>query len=431
MAFNSMEIQGTARSSAGRTNDEFISTSAKDVEVVTWMNNCFREAARKGASDVHFDDQAKHCLVRMRMRGELHEFARLTPDFVREVDRKIRARCRLSLIETQAPQDGKFSMEVDDRIVEYRTSILPLDKGQSIVCRLLDKNENLSRLDEMEMPEDIRGALLRIITQPQGLLVVTGPTGSGKTTTLYGILLQLIDPAVKIITVEDPVEYRVEGLTQAQVNQKLTFAKALKAILRQDPDVILVGEVRDAETAGIAAQSALTGHMVLTTLHTNSAVMTLSRLLDLEVDPNVLSAAMGGFLAQRLVRALCDQCRIPTPLTPELRKLIAKSGVPAEVIDTHSSIFKHNPDGCERCKGGWAGRKGIFELVLPTKEVRAAIDESSLEQLTRAAQVQPQYRSLAYDAMLNVLRGTTTLGEALEVTGSDVLSTDSHHDSPH
>lgn len=419
------------RNAAGRTNDEFLSTSAKDAPVVTWMNECFRDAARRGASDVHFDDQAKDCVVRMRMRGELHEIARLTPEFVREVDKKIRAKCRLSLIETQAPQDGKFAMEVDGRTVEFRTSILPLDRGQSIVCRLLDKNENLSRLDEMDMPEDIRAALQRIVKQPQGLLVVTGPTGSGKTTTLYGILLQLISPAVKIITVEDPVEYRFEGLTQAQVNQKLTFAKALKAILRQDPDVILVGEVRDAETAGIAAQSALTGHIVLTTMHTNSAVMTLSRFLDLDVDPNVLSAAMGGFLAQRLVRALCHQCRVPTPLTPEMGKIIAKSGVPQSVIDSHSSIYMRNSHGCEHCKSGWAGRTGIFELVLPTKAVREAIDESSLEQLTRAAEMQPQYRSLAHDAMLNVLRGTTTLGEALEVTGRDVFSNDSHHDTPH
>ncbi|WP_234366901.1 GspE/PulE family protein, partial [Francisella tularensis] len=172
------------------------------------------------------------------------------------------------MIETQAPQDGKFEMSVDGRNVEFRVSILPLARGQSIVCRLLDKSENLTPLSKMEMPADIHAALQRVISQPQGMLMVTGPTGSGKTTTLYGVLLQLIKPAVKIITIEDPVEYRIEGLTQAQVNPKLTFAKALKAMLRQDPDVILVGEIRDDETAGIAAQSALTGHLVLTTLHT-------------------------------------------------------------------------------------------------------------------------------------------------------------------
>jgi general secretion pathway protein E len=273
----------------------------------------------------------------------------------------------------------------------------------------------------MEMPADIHAALQRVISQPQGMLMVTGPTGSGKTTTLYGVLLQLIKPAVKIITIEDPVEYRIEGLTQAQVNPKLTFAKALKAMLRQDPDVILVGEIRDDETAGIAAQSALTGHLVLTTLHTNSALMTLSRMLDLKVDPNVLAASMGGILAQRLVRRLCQHCRLGAPLTHEVAKLIEKSGVPAETISAHSSLYTHNPHGCEHCKSGWSGRKGIYELLLPTQAVRLAIEESSLKDLARAAETQPQYRTLLHDAMLNVLSGDTSLAEALDVTGREVL----------
>jgi len=400
---------------------EFISTSSKDAPIAAYMNDLFREAARRGASDVHFDDQESDCLVRFRLRGELQEEGRLTLAIGREVDRKIRSRCRFSLIETQAPQDGKFEMSVDGRNVEFRVSILPLARGQSIVCRLLDKSENLTPLSKMEMPADIHAALQRVISQPQGMLMVTGPTGSGKTTTLYGVLLQLIKPAVKIITIEDPVEYRIEGLTQAQVNPKLAFAKALKAMLRQDPDVILVGEIRDDETAGIAAQSALTGHLVLTTLHTNSALMTLSRMLDLKVDPNVLAASMGGILAQRLVRRLCQHCRLAAPLTHEVAKLIEKSGVPAETISAHSSLYTHNPHGCEHCKSGWSGRKGIYELLLPTQAVRLAIEESSLKDLARAAETQPQYRTLLHDAMLNVLSGDTSLAEALDVTGREVL----------
>ena len=418
---NSSSSQGAAPPAAGRTPTEFISTSSKDAPVAAYLNNLFRDAARRGASDVHFDDQATACVIRMRLRGELQEVDRTALTFSRDVDRKIRSKCGFALVDTQAPQDGKFMMDVDGRAVEFRVSILPLDRGQSIVCRLLDKNENLSPLAEMDMPADIQSALQRIISQPQGLLVVTGPTGSGKTTTLYGLLLQLINPAIKIITIEDPVEYRFEGLTQAQVNLKLTFAKALRAMLRQDPDVILVGEVRDAETAGIAAQSALTGHIVLTTLHANSALMTLSRMLDLKVDPNVLAAAMGGFLAQRLVRSLCQHCRIQTPLTHEAAKIIEKTGVPAEQIAAHSSVYLHNSHGCEHCKNGWSGRKGIYELLLPTSAVRLAIEESSLKDLTRAAEMQPQYRTLAHDAMLNVLNGATSLAEAMDVTGFEVL----------
>lgn len=400
---------------------EFISTSSKDAPVADFLNNLFREAARRGASDVHFDDCADDCVIRLRLRGELHEYARVSLEVSMEIDKKIRSKCGFSLIEKQAPMDGKFTMDVDGTDVEHRVSILPLDRGQSIVCRLLDSNANLTPLTQMEMPEDIRAALLRIIAQPQGLVLVTGPTGSGKTTTLYGMLLHLITPQVKIITIEDPVEYRIPGLTQAQVNQQLTFAKGLKAILRQDPDAALVGEIRDKETANIAAQASLTGHIVLSTLHTNSAVITLPRMLDLEVDPNILSASMGGFMAQRLVRRLCKHCRIPMPMTHEIASIITHKGVPPPMIENLDHIYTHDHHGCEHCKAGWSGRAAIFELILPSPEVRLAIEEADTKGLASAARLQPQYRTLEHDAMLNVIYGVTSLGEALAVTGSALL----------
>ena len=400
---------------------EFISTNAKDAPVADFLNALFRDAARQGASDVHFDDCADECVIRLRLRGELHEYARVPLETSMEIDKKIRSKCSFSLVEKQAPMDGKFTMDVDGSEVEHRVSILPLDRGQSIVCRLLDSNANLTPLSEMEMPDDIRAALLRMVAQPQGLILVTGPTGSGKTTTLYGILLHLVTPQVKIITIEDPVEYRIPGLTQAQVNQQLTFAKGLKAILRQDPDAALVGEIRDKETANIAAQASLTGHIVLSMLHTNSAVITLPRMLDLEVDPNVLAASMGGFMAQRLVRRLCSHCRVPVPITHEVASIITKKGVPHEAVNAITHTYTHNHHGCEHCKAGWSGRTAIFELILPSPEVRLAIEEADTKGFASAARMQPQYRTLEHDAMLKVIDGVTSLGEALAVTGSTLI----------
>lgn len=400
---------------------EFISTSNKDAPVAKFLNELFREAARRGASDVHFDDCADDCVIRLRLRGELHEYARVSLETSMEIDKKIRSKCGFSLVEKQAPMDGKFTMDVDGSEVEHRVSILPLDRGQSIVCRLLDSNANLTPLSEMVMPDDIRAALLRMVAQPQGLILVTGPTGSGKTTTLYGMLLHLVTPQVKIITIEDPVEYRIPGLTQAQVNQQLTFAKGLKAILRQDPDAALVGEIRDKETANIAAQASLTGHIVLSTLHTNSAVITLPRMLDLEVDPNVLAASMGGFMAQRLVRRLCPHCRIPVPMTHEVASIITHKGVPEEALANVTHTYTHDHHGCEHCKAGWSGRTAIFELILPSPEVRLAIEEANTKAFASAARLQPQYRTLEHDAMLQVLNGVTSVGEALAVTGSTLL----------
>ncbi len=396
--------------------NEFISTSNTDAQAVQYLNELFRKAAREGYSDVHLEDVEQGCQIRVRKRGEMVILDHVNANFSREFDNKIRMKCKLSIVERMTPLDGKFRFEVDGRFVDVRVSILPLAHGQSIVCRLLDQMSNLIQLDDIDMPEDIRGAILHIISQPQGLFLVTGPTGSGKTTSLYGILQQLNTTSKKIITIEDPVEYRIAGINQAQTNNKLTFAGALKSILRQDPDIILVGEIRDSETARIATQAALTGHIVLSTLHTNNAIVTLSRMLDLDVDPNALSTAMSGFMAQRLVRSLCPFCRKPTPVTEYAKHQMASHGIDLTEIDENAVIYE--PVGCDHCIDGWSGRIPIFEMVISTHDVRFAIEKADIKALSRAASQQPQYRTLGNHAMRLVIDGKTSLIEALVVAGS-------------
>lgn len=407
---------GRVHQEIAKEPNEFISTSSSDAVAVRYLNDLFRKAAREGFSDVHFEDVEDGCVIRVRQRGEMQVLDKVSMNYSRDFDAKIRMKCKLSIVDRMTPLDGKFRFEVDNRFVDVRVSILPLAQGQSIVCRLLDQMANLIKLDEIPMPENIRAAINHIISQPQGLFLVTGPTGSGKTTTLYGILQKLNKPEVKIITAEDPVEYRLAGINQSQMNNKLTFAGALKAMLRQDPDIILVGEIRDSDTARIATQAALTGHIVLSTLHTNTALVTLNRMLDLDVDPHALAAAMGGFMAQRLVRRLCPHCRQAVPINEYARQQLLSAGIEREVLDRHEVIYE--PCGCPQCSEGWTGRLPVFELVTSTPEVRLAIEEGDLKALERAAKMQPQYRSLVAHAAELVLAGLTSLNESLAVTGS-------------
>lgn len=399
----------------------FISTGGNDKKAVDYLNELFPRAAREGVSDVHFEDSGDNCFIRFRNRGVLEIVDVVSRQLSADFNAKIRMKSKMSLVERMAPLDGKFAFAVDGRVVDVRVSVLPLGSGESVVCRLLDQSAHLVTLDELKMPEDIRSAIRHVISQPQGLFLVTGPTGSGKTTTLYGILKQINSPAVKTMTIEDPIEFRIQGIVQAATNLKLTFARALRAMLRQDPDVILVGEIRDEETAGLATQAALTGHIVLSTLHANSATVTLNRMLDLEVDPNALSAALGGFLAQRLVRTLCPHCRQEQPLDGYIRSQIIEAGVSEQEIDAIGLIYTNNPSGCSHCHDGWLSRTPVFEIILATPEVRIAVEHGDLKALKAAAALQPQYRTLSHDAYRLVARGITSVGEAMAVTGSAMV----------
>lgn len=405
-----------------REPPEFISTSATDAAAVRYLNDLFQRAAREGVSDVHLEERDDICLIRFRRHGEMEDIDRAPMQYARDFDAKIRMKCKLSLEERMIPLDGKFRFAVDEREVDVRVSILPLSHGQSIVCRLLDHQVNLISLDEIAMPDPVRAQIRHLVEQPQGLFLVTGPTGSGKTTTLYGILQYLNTPTIKILTVEDPVEYRIASINQAQVNQKLTFASALKSMLRQDPDIILVGEIRDSDTARIATQAALTGHVVLSTLHANTALLTLNRLLDLDVDPHALSAAISGFMAQRLVRQLCPHCRQSVALDEFAIKQMLHAGIPEARLADRPAIYQ--PGRCHQCRDGWSCRLPVIELVVATPAVRSAVESSDLKMLERAARAQPQYRSLGQHAMELVLEGKTSLAEAMAVTGSALVQLD-------
>lgn len=354
-------------------------------------------------------------IVRFRHNGDLQAVRRVGLEMASSFNDKIRMKARFSMVERQLPHDGKirFKSLQSGKIVDLRISVLPTTHGDSIVCRVLDGAKNLQTLDQIEMDADIKEAMREVISKPQGLFLVTGPTGSGKTTTLYGVILTLRSPLNKINTVEDPVEYQLEGICQSEVNLKMGFAEALRSMLRQDPDVILVGEIRDGETASVAVQAALTGHIVLSTLHTNSALITLSRLLDLRVNPNALAAALGGVCAQRLIPILCEHCREPYVPDEFESSQFARHGV-----DVPSHIFRAHAEGCEHCIAGYRSRKAVIEMFTATPAVRLAIEASDIHALRRAVEEQPYYRTLQSAAMREVAGGVTSFEGANRAVGT-------------
>ena len=265
-----------------------------------------------GASDIHFEPYEDETIVRLRMDGELHDYIKISPAKYGEVVSRIKVMANLNVAEKRIPQDGKFHIKVAQKDYDVRVSVVPTVFGERIVLRILDKSGKLLTLEELGLSKEDLKKVERLISKPYGMILVTGPTGAGKSTTLYAMLLKLKNPRRNIITIEDPVEYQIKGISQIQVNPKvgLTFSAGLRSILRQDPDVIMVGEIRDSETAQIAVQSALTGHLVLSTLHTNDAPSAVTRLKDMEIEPFLIASALEGVIAQRLVRKICPHCRV-------------------------------------------------------------------------------------------------------------------------
>lgn len=394
---------------------QFISTSNSDAPAVDLLNKLMSIAIDHEVSDIHFEWFETEMIVRFRHNGDLQEVQRVSLEMASSFNDKIRMKARFSMVERQLPHDGKirFKSLESGKVVDLRISILPTTHGDSIVCRVLDGAKNLQTLDAIEMDADIKEAMREVISKPQGLFLVTGPTGSGKTTTLYGIILTLRTPLNKINTVEDPVEYQLDGICQSEVNLKMGFAQALRSMLRQDPDVILVGEIRDGETAGVAVQAALTGHLVLSTLHTNSAVITLSRLLDLQVNPNALAAGLGAVCAQRLIPILCEHCREPYEPDDFERSHLVRHGVEAP-----SLIYRAHGAGCEHCIAGYRSRKAVIEMFTATPAVRIAIEASDIHALRKAAEAQPYYRTLETAAVREVARGVTSFEGANRAVGT-------------
>ncbi len=381
------------------------------VEVIRFVNLLIREAHDARASDIHLESTREGLRARFRIDGVLLEAPSPPRGVQAAVVSRIKLLAELDIAERRAPQDGRIRARLEERELDLRVSTVPTLYGESVVLRLLDRGGRPVALDELGMDQETLPEFRRLAERPHGILLATGPTGSGKTTTLYAALGLRRRTAEKIITVEDPVEYHLEGVTQVPVQGKagMTFATALRSILRQDPDVLMVGEMRDGETAGIAVQAAMTGHLVFSTLHTNDAVGAVTRLADLKIEPYVVGATLEGVLAQRLVRRLCPDCRERYRPDPQAVALLAQQPI--------GTLRLERGRGCDACRQtGYRGRTGLFELLVVTDAVKHAITchepEATLRELARAEGM----RTLREDGWAKVQAGITTIEEVMRVT---------------
>ncbi len=387
--------------------------SDDDAPIIRLINALLTEAVKEGASDIHVEPYENRLVVRFRIDGVLREILSPQKAVANAVVSRIKVMAKLDIAEKRLPQDGRIGLKIAGRPVDVRVSTIPAGHGERVVLRLLDKQAGRLDLIQLGMAADDRARLENVISRPHGIFLVTGPTGSGKTTTLYASLLKLNDASRNIMTVEDPIEYYIDGVGQTQVNTKveMTFARGLRAILRQDPDVVMVGEIRDLETAQIAVQASLTGHLVLSTLHTNSAVGAVTRLRDMGVEPFLLSSSLIGVLAQRLVRVLDPATREAYPATP--RELSA-FGQPA---DTQALLYKP-ADGLVGRSSGYRGRTGIYELIAVDENFRRQIHEGASE-ADMERYVRTRAAAIATDGWAKCLAGVTSVDEVLRVTRED------------
>jgi type II secretion system protein E len=391
---------------------------AQQASVVRLVNDILTEAVTVRASDIHMEAQARGMKIRYRIDGVLQ-----TQPVPAELNRfqaaiisRLKIMAKMNIAEKRVPQDGRIKLKVSGREVDIRVSIIPMLHGEGVVMRVLDKDAMSFSLSGVGMEDDIRRQFHELIRRPHGIVLVTGPTGSGKTTTLYSALAEIKSERNKIITTEDPIEYQLEGINQIQVNHKvgLTFSASLRAILRHDPDVCLIGEIRDFETAENAIQAALTGHMVFSTLHTNDASGAFMRLVDMGVEPFLVASTVEGVMAQRLVRMLCRDCRDAyMPSHDE-----APFDFPLDEVTTDHPIYR--AVGCRSCRGtGYSGRKGIYELLVTNDDIRQLATERSGSVAIRQAALKNGMRTLRQDGWLKVASGLTSIEEVVRVTKSD------------
>jgi len=397
-------------------DDLEVDDGISDAPLVRLVNSIIFEAAEDGASDVHFEPQTDALVVRFRIDGVLHETQRVPRRNAIGVTTRLKVLAKLDIAERRKPQDGRISLSAAaaGRMLDVRVATLPTVEGESVVMRLLDKSKKPPTLEEVGLNGPMRDRLTALVLRPTGALLVTGPTGSGKSTTLFAAMTEVNRPEVNVITVEDPVEYRLAGLNQVQINTRagLTFATALRSILRSDPDVVMVGEIRDVETAKISIEAALTGHLVLSTLHTNDAPSALTRLNEMGVEPFLTGAAVTGVLAQRLARRLCEHCKeLYNPTEEEL----AAAQLPDELREGKVELFRKN--GCVRCRQtGYRGRIGVFQLLTMNEELSTlAARKASREELERAA-IAEGMTTLWADGIEKVVNGLTSLEELARVT---------------
>ena len=354
--------------------------SQDDAPIIRLLNAVMTQAIEERASDIHIEPFESRLVVRFRIDGLLRDVVEPPAALAGRIIARVKVLARLNIAEKRVPQDGRISLRLGGRMIDVRVSTLPTHYGERVVMRILEKEQGALTLEQVGMPEDVRKRFSELIRSPHGIFLVTGPTGSGKTTTLYATLQQIHSPDLNIITVEDPVEYDLEGVGQIPVNVKtgMTFDKGLRAILRQDPDVIMVGEIRDIETAQVAVQASLTGHRVFSTLHTNDAAGSITRLVDMGIEPYLVASSLLGAMAQRLVRKLCSSCRV------RVRRTAANGN--CLVFPRARDVRLYHPGGCASCLyTGYRGRTGIYELLVADERLRALIHDNRGEQALRDA----------------------------------------------
>lgn len=391
---------------------------AEGAPVVEFVNNMLSQAIDQRASDVHIEPEEHTFFVRYRIDGVLYEHLNLPRERFNAIASRIKLISGLDIAERRLPQDGRLNVRVSGQELDIRVSCLPGVHGESIVMRLLPKERQTNRLDRLGFAPDHLRLFQQWIGEPHGIILVTGPTGSGKSTTLYAALDAVNNRTQKIITVEDPVEYQLKGITQVQAHSDIgyTFASALRAILRQDPDIVMIGEIRDLETAEIAIQASLTGHMVLSTLHTNDAVSTFNRLMDMGVEPFLVATSVRAVQAQRLVRRLCQQCSRPAS-TPPLAAIVTETQrVLFDELKPQAAQWRE-PVGCPACQGtGYQGRVGIYELVYLTTEMQTLVLSHAPVNELRQLAIRQGFRTLRQDGFLKAWQGITSVEEVLRVT---------------
>jgi type IV pilus assembly protein PilB len=399
-------------------SDLEVDDGISDAPLVRLVNSIIFQAAEDGASDIHFEPQEDTLAVRLRIDGVLHEVQRIPKRMMAGVTTRLKVLAKLDIAERRKPQDGRISLNTAaaGRMLDIRVATLPTVEGESVVMRLLDKSKQAPTLTELGLSEDMREKLEKIIRRPTGAILVTGPTGSGKSTTLYAALTEINRPEINIITVEDPVEYRLRGVSQVQINPRagMTFAAALRSILRSDPDVVMVGEIRDSETAKISIEAALTGHLVLSTMHTNDAPGAISRLTEMGVEPFLTGSAVSAVLAQRLARKLCSHC---CEMYSPTREDLISARVSPEVAAAADGVVFYRKKGCPRCgQTGYKGRVGIFQLLVMSENLETlAANNANREELDREA-IGEGMRTLWDDGLGKVAAGLTSVEELARVT---------------
>lgn len=399
---------------AQQEEEDVVVVGDEDVPVVRLVNQLIREAAHDQASDIHIEPGPHNVRVRFRVDGVLHEVVTVPVTARAGLISRVKVMAEMDIAERRRPQDGRIGLVVDGRVIDMRVATLPTPFGESIVIRLLNHEEEQPTVEDLGMRDEHRALLERFLARPYGEILVSGPTGSGKSTTLYASLMALNSAERKIITIEDPIEFQIEGITQMAVNTHigLTFATLLRTVLRSDPDVVMVGEIRDAETAQIATRAALTGHLVLSSIHTNDAPSALTRLSDMEVAPFIASSALIGVVAQRLVRRLCDECKESKRVS---KTFLAGYGLTPEDVPA-KTVYAAHEGGCDACFGtGYRGRTGIFEIMQMDDELERLFLAEAPSDAIRSAALAAGMQTLRQDALHKVGQGITSLDEVMRV----------------